>query len=171
MNSRILGIIGAILLIVGIFCPIVSILGINLSYFDSFRMESGAVDGLIIAGLGVISLVIALLNKTRILIVTGLLALGVMAIDFFNFKSKMSEASSSANPELSSTLSNLVQLQWGWAVLLLGALLLIVAGILKKKVAAPPMAYGAPPPGYGAPPPPPAGYNQGPGQPPPPYNQ
>lgn len=183
MHSRILGIIGAILLIVGIFCPIVSVFGFNLSYFDSFRMNSGAVDGLIIAGLGVISLVIALLNKTRILIATGIIALGVMAIDFFNFKSKMSEASSTGNSELSSALANAVQLQWGWAVLLLGALLLIVAGILKKSASAPATGYGAQPPGYGVPPPgynpaqpgygaPPQGYTPGPGQPPtPPYNR
>jgi hypothetical protein len=163
MNSRLLGIIGAILLIVGIFCPIVSLFGISISYFDSFRMNSGAIDGFIIAGLGVISLIIALLNKNRILIVTGILALGVMAIDFFNFKSKMSAASSVADSELSTTLANAVQLQWGWIVLVLGGLLLIVAGIIKKSVPVAAPGYGMPPP------PPPPGYTPGP--PPPPYNR
>ena len=159
MNSRILGIIGAILLIVGIFVPIVSVFGISVSYFDSFRMSSGAVDGLIIAGLGLISLILAALNKTRILIATGILALCVMAIDFFSFKSKMSEAASAAS---SPEMANLMQLQWGWGVLLLGALLLIVAGIMKK-------SGPAPVPSYGTPPPPP--YNPGQPPPPPPYNR
>lgn len=162
MNSRILGIIGAVLLIIGIFLPIVSVFGISLSYFDSFRMSSGAVDGLIICGLGVVSLIIALLNKTRILIITGILALGVMAIDFFSFKSKMSEASSTTNTELSSALADAIQLKWGWVVLVLGALLLIAAGLMRKAVPAPATGYApAPPPGY----------NPGQPPPPPPYNR
>jgi hypothetical protein len=165
MNSRILGIIGAILLIVGIFCPIVSIFGINLSYFRIFRMESGGSDGLIIGGLGVIALVIALLNKTRLLIVPGVLALGLLALDFFRFKAQMSEATPSVdNMNPGSSLSSVIQLQWGWGVLLFGALLLLLAGIIKKSFAARAV-------GYGAAPPPPSGYNPGPGQPPPPLNR
>jgi hypothetical protein len=162
MNSRILGIIGSVLIIVGIFMPIVSIFGININYFDSIKSGSGP-DGFIFLGLGVISLILALINKTRLLIATGILTLGYVALSFIGYKSKMNEATSGANSELSSQLSGLIQLQWGWAVLVLGGILLVVAGIMKKS--------GADPiPTYGAPPPPPGGYAPGPGQPPP-YNR
>lgn len=148
MNSRILGIIGSVLVIAGIFCPLVnvSILGVthSTSYLDSFR-GGGGIDGIIIAGLGVISLVLAALNKTRILIATGILTLCLLALDYFTFKSKMSELSS-LNEEMAATISSGTTLQWGWGVLLLGALLLIVAGIMKKSGPAPVPAYGTPPP-------------------------
>jgi hypothetical protein len=162
MNSRILGIIGAVLIIVGLFMPIVSIFGINISYFESIKSGSGP-DGFIFLGLGVISLILALINKTRLLIATGILTLGYVALSFIGYKSKMSEATSSANSELSSQLSGLIHLQWGWAVLVLGGILLLVAGIMKK-------SGPDPIPAYGAPPPPPPGYSPGPGQPPP-YNR
>ena len=129
-----------------------------MSYFDSIQAGSGYNDGYIICGLGIISLIISLINKNRILIVTGLLTLGLVALALIGFKSKISEASSAGSDV---DISKLVQLQWGWAVLILGGVLLLVAGIMKKSVPAPPMSYGAPPPGY-----PP-----GPGQPPPPYNR
>jgi hypothetical protein len=161
MNSRILGIIGAVLIIVGLFMPIVSIFGINISYFDSIKSGSGP-DGFIFLGLGVISLILALINKTRLLIATGILTLGYVALSFIGYKSKMNEATSGVNSELSAQFSGLIQLQWGWAVLVLGGLLLLVAGIMKKSGPAPIPTYGAPPP--------PTGYAPGPGQPPP-YNR
>lgn len=162
MNSRVLGIIGSVLIIFGLFVPIVSIFGINISYFDSIKSAAGA-DGFVFLGLGVLSLIIALINKTRLLIGTGILTLGYIALAFIGFKSRMTEATSGAASELTSQLTGLIQLQWGWAVLVLGGLLLLVAGIMKKS-GPPPIAY------YGAPPPPP-GYAPGPGQPPPPYGR
>jgi Ca2+/Na+ antiporter len=161
--NRILGIIGAVLIIIGLFCPIVSVFGINISYFDSIKTTSGP-DGFIFLGLGVISLVLALLNKTRLLIATGVLTLGYVALSYFSYKSRMSEAMSGANSEINSQLGTLVQLQWGWAVLVLGGILLLVAGIMKKTGPLPVSTYGAPPP------PPPPGYAPGP-PPPPPYNR
>lgn len=163
MNSRILGIIGAVLLILGLFVPIVSIFGINISYFESIKSASGP-DGFIFLGLGVISLLLALINKTRLLIATGILTLGYVALSFIGYKSKMSEATSGADSQLNTQLGELIQLQWGWAVLVLGGILLLVAGIMKKS-GPPPVAT------YGAPPPPPPGYAPGPGQPPPPYGR
>jgi hypothetical protein len=163
MNNRILGVIGAVMIIIGIFCPIVSVLGINVSYFDSIKSTSGP-DGFIFLGLGVISLILALINKTRLLLATGILTLGYIALSYIGYKSKMNEAMSGANSQLSSQLDNLIQLQWGWAVLVLGGILLIVAGIMKKSGPMPVSGYGAPPP--------PPGYAPGPGQPPtPPYNR
>jgi hypothetical protein len=160
MNTRLLGIIGAVLVIVGIFCPLVhvSLSGVDIttSYFSTLTTGAG-IDGAIVAGLGVISLIIALINLNRILIATGILTLGVVALDFFNFKSKMAELSTLSGD---ASFASGVSLQWGWIVLVLGGLVLIVAGIMKKSAPAPAMSYGAPPPGY-----PP-----GPGQPPP-YNR
>lgn len=150
MNTRILGIIGAVLVIAGVFCPLVSVslLGETntTSYFSTLRDGAG-IDGMIVGGLGVISLIIALINKNRILIATGILILGVVALDFFNFKSKMSELASQSG-EMATTITNAFSLQWGWVVLILGGLLLIVAGIMKKSAPAPAVGYNAPPPGF-----------------------
>jgi hypothetical protein len=165
MNSRILGIIGALLVLVGIFCPLVnfSILDTthSVSYLDSFR-GGGGIDGIIIAGLGVISLILAALNKTRVLIATGILTLCLLALDYFNFQSKMSELSS-LNEKVAATITSGTSLQWGWVVLVLGALLLLAAGLMKKAVPPPATGY--------APPLPPQGYNPGQPPPPPPYNR
>ncbi len=162
MNSRILGIIGSVLIIIGIFMPIVSIFGINITYFDSIKSGSGP-DGFIFLGLGVVSLILALINKTRLLIATGILTLGYVALSFIGYKSKMNEATSGVDSQINAQLGNIIQLQWGWALFVLGGILLIVAGIMKK-------SGSDAIPTYGAPPPPPSGYAPGSGQPPP-YNR
>ncbi|HEX8000494.1 MAG TPA: hypothetical protein VF528_19075 [Pyrinomonadaceae bacterium] len=163
MNSRILGITGSVLIIFSIFLPRVSIFGINISYFDSIKSGSGP-EGFIFLGLGVISLILALLNKTRLLIATGILTLGYLTVCFIDYKLTMKEVTRDVSTELTSQLDGLVRLQWGWAMLALGGLLLVVAGIMKKSMPSTVPAYGAPPP------PPPPDYAQGLGQSPP-YNR
>jgi hypothetical protein len=155
MNSRILGIVGSVLIIFSIFLPRVSIFGINISYFDSIKSGSGP-EGFIFLGLGVISLILALLDKIRFLIATGILTLGYLTVSFIKYKLTMKEITRDVSDELTSQLTGLVQLRWGWAVLVLGGLLLVVAGIMKKSRTSPIPTYGAPPP--------PPDYAQGLGQ-------
>jgi hypothetical protein len=126
-----IGLIGSLLLFVGAFTPIVSvpILG-NMNYF-----QNGKGDGTIIVVLGLLSLVAVLARAFNWLWLTGLAALGVLAFTFINFQTKMSDARSQMETQLADNpfrgiadvAMQSVQLQWGWAVLVAGAVLLLVA--------------------------------------------
>jgi hypothetical protein len=132
MESRqTIGLIGSLLLFVGAFAPIVSvpILG-NMNYF-----QNGKGDGTVIVVLAALSLVAVLARAYSFLWITGLGAFGVLAFTFINFQSKMSDAKNqmesqlAGNPfrGLADAAMQSVQLQWGWAVLVVGAVLVLVA--------------------------------------------
>ncbi|HKC62793.1 MAG TPA: hypothetical protein VKB86_04115 [Pyrinomonadaceae bacterium] len=150
MNNRILGIAGSALLIIGIFLPIISVMGlISLSYFDVIRMSPGAgITGIGILLLGIIGLVFALTNRFKLLLIPGVLALGILALDFFRMKSSLGSAGGAEGGEFADQMASSVSIGWGFFVMVIGAIILIVAGVMKSTV-----PIGGP--GYGAPPPPP----------------
>ncbi len=133
-TKQLIGIIGSIVLFIGVFMPIVSvpIMG-SMNYF-----QNGKGDGIIILILSVISLLFVLTKMYNGLWLTGLGSLGVMLFTFINFQSKMSEFKSSMESELEGNpfrgLADIalqsVQLQWGWAVLILGAALVIASAAI-----------------------------------------
>jgi hypothetical protein len=138
MNTKqLLGLIGSIVLFVGVFTPIVSvpIVG-NMNYF-----QNGEGDGTIVLILAVISLVLVLAKKYKALWLTGIGSLGVMLFTFISFQSKMSEAKANMESELAGNpfrgLADMamksVQLQWGWAMLIVGAALIIASAAMKDK--------------------------------------
>lgn len=132
-----LGLIGSILLVIGVFMPIVSlpIIG-SINYF-----QNGHGDGVIVLILGVISLILTLTKKYGALWFTGLGSLAVMAFTFINFQMRMSQAREEMqralgnNPfrGLADAALQTIQIQWGWAVLVLGAALVIAAAIVKSR--------------------------------------
>ena len=135
-KKQVMGLIGSIILFVGVFTPIVSvpIMG-NMNYF-----QNGKGDGTIVIVLAVISLILTLAKKYKWLWVTGLGSLGVMVFTFINFQILMSEAKSQMESELAgnpfSGLADMVlqsvQLQWGWAILVVGAAFVIAAAAIKE---------------------------------------
>ncbi len=138
MNTKqILGLIGSIVLFIGVFTPIVSvpIMG-NMNYF-----QNGKGDGTLILILAVVSLVLVLTKKYKGLWVTGLGSLAVMAFTFINFQMKISDMKSQMESELAGNpfrgLADMamqsVQLQWGWALLIVGAGLVIASAALKDE--------------------------------------
>jgi hypothetical protein len=145
MDSRILGIVGGVLLLIGVFCPLIFVepLSLNISYIGSGAGTSW--EGLLLILLGIAAIALAVLRKYKLLLVPGLIALAIIAYDYFSFKSKMSEMMSGAGSR-SAELENAVQMKWGWIVLILGALVLLVAGAMGRNLPAPGTAYGAPPP-------------------------
>jgi hypothetical protein len=147
MDSRILGIVGGVLLIIGVFCPLIGIemLGVNISYIGSVAGTSW--EGLVLILLGIAGIALAVLRKYKLLLVPGILALAILAYDYFSFKAKFSEAVAGAG-ERSAEIENAVSMKWGWIVLILGALALLAAGAMGKNLPAPGAAYGAPPPPY-----------------------
>lgn len=135
-TPKLLGIAGSIILFIGVFMPIVSapIVG-NLNYF-----QNGKGDGIVIIGLALVSILLTLGNKYSGLWVTGLGSLGVLGFTYYNINSKMSAAIEMMDKELAGNpFRGLVdialqgfQIQWGWAILIIGAVLVISAAISGK---------------------------------------
>jgi len=136
-TKQLLGLIGSIVLFIGVFTPIVSvpIMG-NMNYF-----QNGKGDGTIVLILAVVSLVLVLANKYKGLWCTGVGSLGVMLFTFINFQSKMSQVKADMESELAGNpfrgLADMamqsVQLQWGWALLIVGAALVIASAAIKDE--------------------------------------
>lgn len=136
-KKQVLGLIGSIILFVGVFAPIVSfpIIG-TMNYF-----KNGRGDGTIIIGLALISFILTLTKQYKGLWFTGLGSLGIMAFTFINFQMRISQVRSGMQKELADNpfkgLGELalqsVQLQWGWAFLVVGASLIIAAAALKEE--------------------------------------
>jgi len=137
MNTKqLLGLIGSMILFVGVFTPIVSIPFIgNLNYF-----QNGKGDGTIVLILAVASLVLVLTKNYKWLWFTGIGSLGVLLFTFINFQLKMSEVKTDMESQLAGNpfrgfadvAMQSVQLQWGWALLIVGAALVIASAALRE---------------------------------------
>jgi hypothetical protein len=134
-NRQLLGILGSAILFIGVFMPMVKLPVVgDMNYF-----QNGRGDGVIILVLAVISFLLVLIGWYRELWITSLGSAAVLAFTFFNFQSKMSQATTQLETELKDNpfrgLADLavqsVQLQWGWAVLVIGIVLLIVVAAMK----------------------------------------
>lgn len=134
-SKQAIGVIGSAILFVGVFCPIVSlpIIG-GMNYF-----QNGKGDGAIILILAVASLVLVLSRQYKFLWITGTCSLATMIYTFMAFQMKLSQASSQLQKDLSGNpfkgLADMafhsVQLQWGWALLVVGAALIITCAMMK----------------------------------------
>lgn len=161
-NKRTLAIIGASVLILGFFLPLISVFGlISFSYFDLLTKVSARFStGLVILLLGLLSLALALKNNFRQLIATGAMALCVLVFDFVTYKSFL-RGMAPAGGGISSGegggpaqfdqmadqfLGVLVQPAFGMFLLAAAAILLIVVGAMKDKPAAPDWNNNPPPP-------------------------
>lgn len=136
-KKQILGLIGSVVLFVGVFTPLVSLPFVgNINYF-----MNGKGDGTIVLILAVISFLLVLAKKYNGLWLTGFASLGMMFFTFVNFQSKMSEAKIEMQKQLANNpfagLGNLaiqsVQLQWGCAILIVGAVSVICAAAIKEQ--------------------------------------
>ena len=133
--KQLIGFVGALLLFIGVFTPIVSVpMAGNISY-----LNNGKGDGVILLILSILSVVILLLKKNSWLWGTVCGSVSLLLFTFVNFHLKMSEAKASldsqleGNPfrSLADVAMQAVQLQWGWGVLLLGSILLIVSAAIR----------------------------------------
>ena len=129
-----LGLFGSALLILGAFCPIVSvpILG-SLNYF-----MNGKGDGTIICVLAGGSALFSLARLFPWLWLTGGGSLGMLIYTFTRFQSGMKDAQRKLSSDLQDNpfreaaqgMMDSVQIQWGFAVLVIGALLVIAAAAI-----------------------------------------
>jgi type VI secretion system protein VasI len=133
-TREIIGIIGAIVLFVGVFTPIVSVPIMGQSNY----FQNGKGDGAVVLVLSVLSLAAILVKKDVILFFTSLACLGALTFTFVNFKIGMSRvlADAGRQDDVFSGFANLafqsVQLQWGWALLVVGACLTLTPLFVKS---------------------------------------
>ena len=137
MNKKqTLGLIGSVILFIGVFTPLVSLpLVGSINYF-----MNGKGDGTIILILAGVSLILVLVKKYKGLWLTGLASLGTILFTFINFQRRMSGVKSEMQRDLAGNpfagLAELavesVQLQWGWALLVVGAVLIISSAAIKE---------------------------------------
>ncbi len=139
MNTKqLLGLIGSIVLFVGVFTPIVSmpIVG-NMNFF-----QNGEGIGVIVLILAVISFIMVLTKKYHGLLIIGLVNLGVLLGIFSDVHSKIDQAKAKMELQLSGNpfrgLADLaiqsIQIQWGWALLVVGAVLIIASSAMKEEL-------------------------------------
>ena len=136
-TKQLLGLIGSAVLFVGVFAPIVSIpiMG-NMNYF-----QNGKGDGVIVLVLAVISLILVLLKKFKGLWFTGLGSIAIMTFTFINFQIALANTRTQMETELTGNpfrgiadmAMQSVQIQWGWALLIIGAVFLIASATIKEK--------------------------------------
>lgn len=126
-----LGLMGSISLCIGVFAPLVSmpIVGTQ-NYF-----ANGEGDGTIVLGLAVISFVLIFLKRYRALWLTGLGTLAMITFTFVRFQIVIGDMKSNMRSDLqgnpfagmAEAMLGTVQIQWGWAALLVGSALLIAS--------------------------------------------
>jgi len=135
-TKQLLGLIGSAVLFVGVFAPIISIpiMG-NMNYF-----QNGKGDGTFVLILAVISLILILLKKFKGLWFTGLGSMAIMVFTFINFQINLANTKTQMETELVGNpfrgLTDMaiqsVQIQWGWALLIVGAVLVIASAAIKE---------------------------------------
>ena len=144
-KNQILGVLGVGLLAVGAFLPIVRVPVIgSVTYF-----RGGQGDGIFILIFAVLGAFFIYRKFYRWLLFPGAASLVLLIYGFFNLQRILGELESRANAQLArmadSSLRDTaagmadaavesIHLQWGWAVLLAGALLCIAAGLLKPEL-------------------------------------
>jgi hypothetical protein len=142
------GFAGAALLLVGLFMPLVGVPFFTLNYYSLSQFSSLAGLGfflLLLCGIG--AGVLAGTRRYSVLKWPGLGALLIIAYTFYAINSKLAEAKTemvrniATMPEAQSSpfkgmgdaFMSMIQMQWGWGVLAAGAVLVIVASVLKDE--------------------------------------
>ncbi|HYI47937.1 MAG TPA: hypothetical protein VEX35_05670 [Allosphingosinicella sp.] len=146
MDKKILALVGVVVIVIGLFLPIVS------SPFGSLNMllpGGGIGDGIFILVFALVAGGLALVGQVRHVVWPALLSLGFIAWKFFQLKGAVDTgrdrfAEQAGASEFQANYGEIMQINYlGWAVLCIGALVLLVAGIMAwsgPKAAAPPPA-------------------------------
>lgn len=134
--SKVLGIIGSLVLFLGVFAPIIRlpIVG-SMNYF-----RNGAGDGVILIAMAILSLFFVFRNQPAKLFWTASASIATLTFTFVYFNWKMHEMKSemdkslAGNPfrGLAELAQNSIQIEWGWIVLVLGAGLLFMSALTHK---------------------------------------
>jgi len=137
-RRQLFGLVGAAVMAFGVFMPLMTgPFGMNVNYFSN-----GQGDGAFVLGLAVCSAVLVLFKRFALLWATGGLSFGVIAYAFFEIRSRIAEVKSSMDADLqgnpfrglADAAMSSVQMQWGWMVLVAGAVLILLCAWMKDPV-------------------------------------
>jgi hypothetical protein len=134
-RRQIMGVAGAATLFVGVFLPIVSLPIVGAQNF----FQNGRGDGTILLVIAGIALLATLAKRFTWVSIAGIVSLALLGYTFIAFRSRIAEMRGVMERDLADNpfkgigeaMMQSVQLQWGWAVLVVGALLLCAAGLGK----------------------------------------
>jgi len=125
-----LGYVGSITLMIGVFTPIVSlpIVG-SQNYF-----QNGHGDGMILLVLAAVALWGTVARQYAATVIPGLISLALLVYAFVGFQSRIEEMRAAMDRDLAGNpfkglgevMLQSVHLDWGWAVLVAGSVLLIL---------------------------------------------
>jgi len=125
--------VASMLMISGVFMPVVKvpILG-DVNYF-----QNGQGDGVFIVILALIAVTLALSKKYLLNLIPSILISIILLYFFLNVRNTVSGIKQSAEDSiiggLTATLVEGVQIQFGWAVIILGNIMLYISVLLKPK--------------------------------------
>ena len=138
MNSKTLTLAGAVVLIIGLFLPVVSVMGISMNLI----MPAGQglnPSGLILAGCAILAGILALINQTKWAVIPGIAAVGWLVFQFLDAQKQLSGQSGEIPPEAAEMLAAMAPTlnYLGWGVMGLGAVVILVGGAMGWKSSAP----------------------------------
>ena len=135
-RARRLGLIGAGLLAVGVFTPIlrVPVLG-SINYF-----RNGSGDGTILLAIALAACLATVVRRTYWLLPLGVTSLALLTVVWLGVRQRLSDMQRSMDRQLegnpfrgiADAMSQSVQLEWGWAVMVAGATLLVAAALTDR---------------------------------------
>lgn len=136
-NKQLFIIIGSILLIVGVFSPVVHIPFAG----DMNLFKNGKGDGTFILISAFATLIFAFLQKYSKVFVLSVISLSLVTFDLIHIIYKISSAKTDLKAELAGNpfagLANMaaesVSLQWGWGILIAGLVLTFI-GLFQSKI-------------------------------------
>lgn len=136
MNRQTLGVVGSIVLLIGVFTPVVSLPVVG----QQNLFQNGRGDGMFLLLLALVAMLATFAKRFRWVLVTGVLALAFIAFNFWLMQSRISsmraelERDLAGNPfrGLGDMMLQAVQIQWGWIVLAAGGILLVIAGASRR---------------------------------------
>lgn len=133
--KQIIGLAGGLLLLLGIFLPVIKIPFIG----NSTYMQNQEIESYIIIALAVLTILLLWLKKYKGLWFTGIVSLGILVYSYIRFQNLVNGNNTKIEndlgvfyKELSGMFQDAIQLQWGVTILLTGAVLIILSAALKK---------------------------------------
>lgn len=129
-KNQIIGSIGVALLAIGVFLPMITLpLVGSVNYYSN-----GQGDGILILGIVIVSVILLIMKKMKGLIITGILSFVMVAFTFFQLKSNLNQLL--YGDEMGELFSEFIKIDYGigWIVLVIGSILLLVAGLIKDEV-------------------------------------
>jgi hypothetical protein len=128
-NNKLVALVGAAAVVIGVFSPLISIPFFGAISYASQKQGEGFV---MIGGAVAAALLCYLLNLFWPAVVTGTLVLVDVLLTLINLHNISGAMGDSSNPIIKA-FANTVSPSWGFALLLIGGILLIVSACLKKE--------------------------------------